>query len=161
MAHRPSREPSPLAEVETNETEEAAAWLPKILYAEDDTLVARFMTWALEERGFEVVSVANGVEALVAATWYSFDVLLTDIDMPLMNGKELVNRMRKDRPDLPIVVLSGSSAETLEALRTKGGLTVLRKPSRIEEIVQVLKDAPASVIRDTDVPAGPKGSTKG
>lgn len=79
----------------------------RLLIAEDDTLLAATLAEFLREEGHTVTLAANGEAALAAAQGLEFDVLLTDLRMPVMDGMALIRTLRVDRPELPVVVISG------------------------------------------------------
>jgi len=84
----------------------------KILCVDDDDSIRKLCTVYLAKRGYRVEAVANGVEALtLIASKGAPDVVITDVNMPLMNGLELVKRLREDRRTArtPIIVLSGEA----------------------------------------------------
>lgn len=103
--------------------------LKKILVAEDDRYLSRSLDTWLTLEGFEVVSVYHGDEALNQLTRESFDLLITDIAMPRLNGVELIGRIRQLRPELPILVVSGKlTAHLADDLRELGIHNILSKP---------------------------------
>lgn len=86
----------------------------KILCVDDDDSIRKLCTVYLTKRGFRVEAAANGVEALsLIASKGAPDVVITDVNMPLMNGLELVKRLREDRKTArtPIIVLSAAKQE--------------------------------------------------
>lgn len=86
----------------------------KILCVDDDDSIRKLCTVYLTKRGFRVEAAANGVEALsLIASKGPPDVVVTDVNMPLMNGLELVKRLRGDRRTArtPIIVLSAAKQE--------------------------------------------------
>ena len=86
----------------------------KILCVDDDDSIRKLCTVYLTKRGFRVEAAANGVEALsLIAGKGAPDVVITDVNMPLMNGLELVKRLREDRRTArtPIIVLSAAKQE--------------------------------------------------
>jgi CheY-like chemotaxis protein len=62
---------------------------------------------SLRDEGYQVTSAPDGGAALSASVGLSFDVLLTDLRMPVMDGTALIRALRAQRPDLPVVVMSG------------------------------------------------------
>jgi CheY-like chemotaxis protein len=78
-----------------------------VLLVEDETLVAHVLQTALEDEGHRVTAVGDGVVALAADLLDPADLLVTDLRMPRMGGRELVARLRERHPGLPVVVLSG------------------------------------------------------
>src|SRR5206468_3696781 len=86
----------------------------KILCVDDDDAIRKLCTVYLAKRGYRVEAVANGVEALrLVESKGPPDLVVTDVNMPLMNGLELVKRLREDRRTArtPIIVLSAAKQE--------------------------------------------------
>lgn len=83
--------------------------MARILLAEDDIAVCSFVRRALEMDGHDVVSVHDGGEAQdrLAATAEAFDLLLSDIRMPVMDGIALALEAARDTPDMPILLMTG------------------------------------------------------
>jgi len=90
----------------------------KILYAEDDPLSREKYGDYLTQAGAEVITAKNGQEALELLKNEKFDLLLTGLTMPVIDGMELISRSRKSSPDLPVVILSGGGtvSEAVEAV---------------------------------------------
>ncbi|RMI14654.1 MAG: response regulator [Calditrichaeota bacterium] len=103
--------------------------MKKILLAEDDRNLSRSIDTWLTLEGFQVVTVYNGEEALNKLLQQSFDLLITDIAMPRLNGMELIEKIRRLNPDLPIMVVSGKlNPRLLENLRLMNVKYILSKP---------------------------------
>jgi pilus assembly protein CpaE len=86
----------------------------KILCVDDDDSIRKLSSVYLTKRGYRVEAAANGVDALtLIASKGAPDVVITDVNMPLMNGLELVKRLREDRRTArtPIIVLSAAKQE--------------------------------------------------
>jgi CheY-like chemotaxis protein len=81
----------------------------KILLAEDEIAVSRLLRRYLEKVGFEVLAAANGLEALDLFRRENPDLLLSDIDMPEMDGLELLARIREVNRRLPAILVSGKA----------------------------------------------------
>jgi CheY-like chemotaxis protein len=81
----------------------------RILLAEDDEAVRDFVCRALQLDGHDVVAVEDGAEALeqVMAPAAEFDLLLSDIRMPVMDGVALALQVGRDKPGLPILLMTG------------------------------------------------------
>lgn len=113
-----------------------------ILIAEDDLAVRSFVSRALEQKGFDVTAVGDGVQALEALQNRSFDLLVTDIVMPGLDGIGLALRVTRDYPDLPVLLMTGYSAEQqraydLEELICK----VLIKPFTLKQVCDAVEEA--------------------
>jgi CheY-like chemotaxis protein len=104
---------------------------------------------SLMDLGFDVSLANDGQHALeiVAEADLPFDVLVTDLHMPRVDGMTLIERLRKDRPGLPIVVLSGNPPALGHAAfdgMGVGPLTLLSKPSRMPVLVAAIEAVMAS-----------------
>jgi DNA-binding NtrC family response regulator len=99
-----------------------------ILVAEDDVMVRNFLATFLTEQGFWVLSAADGVEALDISREFHGRVhlLVTDVKMPRMGGLDLSEAIKKERPDIKILVISGKLSGEVEA-QTKHW-AFMRKP---------------------------------
>lgn len=114
----------------------------RILVAEDERAVREFVLRALNHQGHEVVAVEDGLQALAALDRESFDLLLTDIVMPGMDGIALALRLRRDRPDLPILLMSGYAAERQRAHNLDALIhNVVAKPFTLREICAAVDSA--------------------
>jgi hypothetical protein len=82
-----------------------------VLLVEDEMLLAQVFQAALEDEGHRVTAAGDGVAALSADALDPAEVLVTDLRMPRMGGRELVAHLRERRPDLPVVVLSGYAVD--------------------------------------------------
>ena len=87
--------------------------MSKILLAEDDNDMRRFLAKALERAGYEVVSYDNGGSAYERLREEPFSLLLTDIVMPEMDGIELARRATELDPDLKVMFITGFAAVAL------------------------------------------------
>jgi len=108
----------------------------KILLAEDDNDMRRFLVKALENAGFQVSPHDNGMSAYQRLREEPFEMLLTDIVMPEMDGIELARRASELDPDIKIMFITGFAAVALSAgERAPPGAKVLSKPVHLREIV--------------------------
>jgi len=106
-----------------------------ILLAEDDESMRGFLVRALERAGYDVTACADGEEA-AAALDVPWDLLLTDIVMPGMDGIELARIAGEKRPGAPIMFITGFAAVSLAAAEAAApGAKVLSKPIHLREIV--------------------------
>jgi PAS domain S-box-containing protein len=116
----------------------------RALVVEDEPLVRRMIADVLRQQGLEVVVARDGAEALAAAAEDGppFELVVSDVIMPGMNGPEVVERLRARAPELRCVFVSG---HTEDALDLRGGLppgtTFLRKPFGIDELVRAAREA--------------------
>ena len=112
-----------------------------VLVVEDNAEVGRFTTDALAELGYATCLVASATHALeeLAIGADRFDAVFTDVVMPGMSGLELAQEIRRNHPDLPVVLTSGYS----HVLSEHGayGFELLQKPYSIEQLSRVLQEA--------------------
>lgn len=115
--------------------------MARILVAEDDPAVAAFVLRALGYRGHDVVGVANGLQALDALEAASFDLLLTDIVMPGLDGIALALKVTRDRPGLPVLLMTGYGAERQRAHNLDALIhRVIAKPFTLQEICDAVAE---------------------
>lgn len=107
----------------------------RILLAEDDASMRTYLSRALENAGYEVVSVDNGTAALPWIETAYFDLLLTDIVMPEMDGIELAQRCAEMSPDTKVMFITGFAAVSLKASREMPQAKVLSKPFHLRDLV--------------------------
>ncbi|MBC6413306.1 MAG: response regulator [Hyphomonadaceae bacterium] len=107
-----------------------------ILYAEDDDAMRRFFERALEKAGHHVVSCADGERALRILKFAddAFDLLLTDIVMPGVDGIELAKQAEVIAPEIKIMFITGFAAVSMNDART-GTSPVLSKPVHLRRLV--------------------------
>ena len=113
-----------------------------ILIADDEEAARRSLAQILEEDGFKVSLASNGEEALTLVAQESPDVLLTDLRMPVMDGHELLNRVRQGYPDIPVVIMTahGTIASAVQAVRD-GAEDYLTKPIDVEDLELLIERA--------------------
>lgn len=108
----------------------------KILLAEDDNDMRRFLVKALENAGFEVSPHDNGMSAYQRLREEPFEMLLTDIVMPEMDGIELARRAAELDPDIKIMFITGFAAVALNSdSEAPKNAKVLAKPVHLRELV--------------------------
>jgi PAS domain S-box-containing protein len=113
-----------------------------VLLVEDDELVRKQVLALLRRDGYEVLVAANAGEALLISEQRpQIDLLLTDVVMPIMNGRQLAERLRVQYPKLPVVYMSGyHDDEVLRGMLGSPGVGYLQKPVRREVLAQKLRE---------------------
>ncbi len=116
--------------------------MARILIAEDDLAVQNFVARALTHRGHAVAAVSDGVQALDSLTKKPFDLLITDIVMPGLDGIGLALKVARDHPSLPVLLMSGYSAERQRAYNLDELICkVVSKPFTLKEICDAAEGA--------------------
>ena len=110
--------------------------IQKILLAEDDNDMRRFLVKALEKAGYTVSSFDNGASAYDRLREEPFSLLLTDIVMPEMDGIELARRATELDPDLKVMFITGFAAVALNSdSKAPKDAKVLSKPFHLRDLV--------------------------
>jgi two-component system, cell cycle response regulator CpdR len=110
--------------------------MPRILLAEDDESMRTFLVRAIERAGYEVVAVDRGTAALPYIAGGDFDLLLTDIVMPEMDGIELAQRAAALAPRMRVMFITGFAAVALNrGSGAPAGAKVLSKPFHLRDLV--------------------------
>jgi two-component system cell cycle response regulator CpdR len=113
--------------------------MAKILLADDDDAMRQFLTLALEKAGHTVAPAADGLAAfqMLTSADAPFDLLLTDIVMPGMDGMELSHKARQKFPDLKIMFITGFAAIAMNAPPGAAeSAPVVSKPFHLGDLVR-------------------------
>ena len=115
-----------------------------VVVVDDDSSLLGLVSEILKLHGYTVIEVANGetVLTMLENDGAAIDAVITDVVMPKLNGRELVRRAIKIRPNLPIVLMSGYVGENVEALGSLLGPRVafIQKPFTPEALLEKLRD---------------------
>lgn len=102
---------------------------------DDDPLVRKLVCRALARQGFDVFEASHGRAALDLIRASEFDLVVSDVQMPVMGGLELLQCLRVERPELPVVLLSGHFRLAAgQKPADLGAFALLGKPFSIEEV---------------------------
>lgn len=121
----------------------------KILLAEDDSAMRRFLEISLQRAGFEVKSAEDGLAAMQISLNEKFDAVVTDAVMPNLSGHDLCRILRKDEnfKDVPIIILSGLGQETANDGNSEGANLYLLKGANLkDELVEKLNSFIGAVL---------------
>ncbi len=107
-----------------------------VLLVEDDTGIAEPLSRALQREGHEVVVVGDGHTALTRAVQEEFDLLVLDLGLPGMDGLDVCRRLRRVRPDVPVLMLTARSDEVDFVVGLDAGADdYVAKPFRLAELL--------------------------
>ena len=109
---------------------------PQILIVEDDEAMREFLCQAISRFGYYVEAVEDGTEALRRVEESHFDLLLTDIRMPGLDGIELARQARRRYPGLSVLLVTAYLQDALGAPELdEAGIGVLSKPFNLDELI--------------------------
>jgi nitrogen regulation protein NR(I) len=134
----------------------------KILLVDDDAAIVSTLRHVLSDEGYEVAFEKTGDDGLARAKAESFDVIITDLKLPGLNGLELVRELHAARPRLPILMVTahGTTETAIEATQS-GAYDYLVKPFEISELLKLIAQAMATSRLTTEpVQIGDEGQAR-
>jgi len=116
----------------------------KILIAEDEEIALKHLKLSLEEEGWIVIGVNNGLEAWNRFEKEGYDLLIADIKMPGLDGLELLSRVKEEYPYIDVLIITGfASIESAVDAMKKGATDYITKPFNLDELrlkIQKIQD---------------------
>ncbi|MGY8803313.1 MAG: response regulator, partial [bacterium] len=113
----------------------------RILVVEDDEQVRKMLIRSLQAKGYEVLDASHAKDALVLAQQPQIDLLVTDVIMPGLNGRELAAKVAELHPKIAVLYVSGYSDDVLTQ---KGilddGLKLLKKPFQLDVLTKLIRE---------------------
>ncbi|MDY6822925.1 MAG: response regulator [Thermodesulfobacteriota bacterium] len=117
----------------------------KLLIVDDEAKIANVLAERLEMRGFDTMPVYDGESALDMLQTDTFYGMILDLRLPGMDGIEVLEKTRRDFPDIKVVILSGhANDQDFETCRSLGAVACFQKPANIEEIVKTIETPEAA-----------------
>jgi CheY-like chemotaxis protein len=114
----------------------------RILVVENNKNVQNVLSWMLCSMGFEVGLADNGFEALVVFMEDPFDLVLTDLEMPLMDGSSLARFIKETSPNTPVILLTGADRETVwKRAKSESVDSVIFKPFKTDDFEKTVQEA--------------------
>jgi CheY-like chemotaxis protein len=115
-----------------------------ILLVDDEELLRAGVQEMLEMTGYTVITAPNGLEAMACLTQQTIDLVITDLVMPKMDGVDFVEQVRKIRPDVPVIVVSGSTRNIMQrygidSIQVPGADASLSKPFKGVDLMSQIK----------------------
>ena len=113
----------------------------RILLADDEPSIRRLYQQMLEGNGYDIVAAIDGKEALERVTNESFDLMILDLNMPILDGFEVMTKMKEAGKKTPVIVMTGHFPEEVVEDRLEGlsVVEVLRKPVMITTLLNAVK----------------------
>ena len=116
--------------------------MARILLAEDEGTVREFVSRVLTMHGHSVLEAQDGAQAVELMNQHHFDLLLTDIVMPVMDGISLALKVRDTRPNIPIILMTGYANESQRAHNLSVLIEeLLSKPFNKDQLMKAVNDA--------------------
>jgi len=117
----------------------------RVLLVDDNTSLCKTMSFILERKGYDVSIVIDGEAAIDRVREQLYDVIIMDIKMPKMDGVETFKKMKKVRPDIPVLMMTGYAVPDLvdEALK-EGAWAVMYKPFDMEVVLKQIEEIVSS-----------------
>jgi CheY-like chemotaxis protein len=116
--------------------------VPTILIVDDEAALLRISARLLERAGFHVLVAPNGIEGL--DLWHKrraeIGLIITDVAMPRMGGHDLLEQVRDEAPDLPVIMMSGDPDGEPEFLARFRRVRLVTKPWIPEELVALVRE---------------------
>ena len=114
----------------------------RILLVDDETLVLWTLGEALSRQGYEVYPAGSGEEALEHVSEVYMDLIITDIEMPGMNGLEVLQKIKESYPNKKVIILTArDSEELIEKAKKWGADDFIFKPFLVNEVTYRVKKA--------------------
>lgn len=115
------------------------------MVADDDPVIRKLLCQVLSEDGHKVSLAANGAEAIAevqktaGSVGEDFELLLSDVHMPVMNGLETLRTMRKTFPQVWVVMMDSYPDQLVRQTEDEGALTCIHKPFDLNELREVIE----------------------
>lgn len=107
----------------------------KILIVEDQTRIAGLLEKGLRSNGFLTTIASNGQQALQAFQCDTYDIVLLDLQLPILDGWTVLKRLRHEGHDCPVIVISASGKEFRQEVLAAGANDVVPKPLRFQTLL--------------------------
>jgi CheY-like chemotaxis protein len=121
----------------------------KIFYVDDNPKSRRLLTSVIKSYGFEVITAGDPIEALSRIGTNCFDLFLLDYQMPHLTGSQLARKLKRTKPDVPVVLISGLAA--LPPFELISVDAHLGRGTTLDELLDTMRD----LIQSKHTPAGP------
>jgi CheY-like chemotaxis protein len=114
----------------------------RVLVAEDNKNVQAVLAAVLSSMGFDVSLAGDGIEAVTFFLESSFDLVLTDLQMPLMDGSVVAHFIKERSPNTPVILLTGSDRETVwNKMRRESIDSIISKPFKLDDFRKAIQGA--------------------
>jgi CheY-like chemotaxis protein len=126
----------------------------RIMVVDDEEGIREILSAALSGLGYEVVTANSGTQALNLFLRSSFALVLTDLEMPGMDGWNLASRIKDRSPDIPVVAMTGQPKEgVMERIKGNSFNAAIFKPFRLEQLLEMIEKLVATEPSQKSTPA--------
>lgn len=112
----------------------------KVLVIDDTPVIRDFLNEVFTDSGFVVDTAENGKIGYEKAMKNDYAFVISDVHMPVMNGLETIRRIKKAKPEIPIIMTDSFPDKTAEMAKEAGAICCLAKPFALEELRQTVKN---------------------
>ncbi|TAL33000.1 MAG: hybrid sensor histidine kinase/response regulator [Spirochaetes bacterium] len=117
----------------------------RILLIDDEEIVLKSSTRILRSTDYMIATAGSGIEGLDKARAQKFDIVITDLKMPQLGGMEILKTLKKEQPDVTVIIFTGyATVETAREALKNGAFDYIPKPFTPDELREVVKNAIAS-----------------
>lgn len=110
-----------------------------VLVVDDNPITARWVESLVRRMGYEVIVAYDGEDAIHQLAEQPVGTVITDVEMPVINGFDLLQFIRLRWPELPVILMSATSnAERREAARRLGAIAFLEKPVNLDQLAALI-----------------------
>ena len=122
---------------------------PRILVVDNDEGMVAAITTRLEHEGYECVTAMTGSQGYIAVTQQHFDLIVSDLNMPMGDGITFAKRVREESL-VPIIFVTGFEQEFLSELKGIANISVLKKPFHPSQLIDTIEIDLSNVLTDFD-----------
>ena len=122
----------------------------RILIADDEFLIRWSLTQALSQEGYDVIAVEDGGKAIEAIRAQHFDLIITDLVMPELNGWKVLDILQETHPPPRVIIITAHGREDTERMvKEKGAWAYVEKPYIIDQIKKILREVLSKLPRSS------------
>jgi two-component system NtrC family response regulator/two-component system nitrogen regulation response regulator GlnG len=111
-----------------------------VLVVDDEDVIRSLFTDLLTDRGYKVIAVRNGQQAVEKVREINFTIAFIDMHMPMLNGIETLKAIKKIRRQMSIVMMDSYPNCLLEQAESGGALRCIHKPFEIKEVIEIMEE---------------------
>ena len=112
----------------------------RVLVVDDEEVMRNLFIDLLTDKGYEVIAVNNGKEALDKVDAETYDAIFMDVHMPVMNGIDTLKEMKKRNPLINIIMMDSFPNHLVASAQKEGAITCIHKPFNIKQIYTLLEE---------------------